>query len=300
MQKKNVVTQNLIVGVSFIIALILLYFGINFLKGDNIFRKKNTYLVLFEDVTDLHASSPVYINGYQIGLVNNVRIYENEPITFLVEIGFQNDYKVPKGSKVEFSTDFLGASAVNLIPGNPINGYLTIGDTLSGTRKKDVLTNVESLLPRVDTVIEHTDSVLRAVYRLLSQPEVESLSGKIEQITAELINSGKGVNILIDELSENLPNILGNIDVVVEGLSKVVEDLEEVEINRTIESFNLLLEDVRLLTTSMTSEDGSFGKLLHTPHLHDSLSQVLFNASELLEEIKLNPKKYLTIRVKLF
>lgn len=298
--KKNVIGQNLVVGVSFIITLVLLYFGINFLKGDNVFKRKNLYSVIFEDVTDLHKSSPVFINGYQIGIVDDVRIYRNDPISFLVKINLRKGYKVPIGSEVEFKSDFLGSSAVNLIPGNSRGGYLEVGDTLKGERKKDILANVESLLPHADAALKNMDSILVVVHGLLTQPELGQLAGGIGEVVSELASSGRGVNLLIEELSSDVPGILNSVDVLIEGLNKVVGDLAEIEINETFESFNSLLEDLQFLSASIAKDDNSIGMLLQTSELHDSLSQVLFNASQLLEEIKSNPKKYLTVKVRLF
>ncbi len=298
--KKNVIEKNLIVGVSFVIALILLYFGVNFLKGVNVFKKRNVYPVLFEDVTDLHPSSPVYVNGYQIGLVSSVKIHKSHPISFLVEVNMERGYKVPRGSRLEFNSDFLGASSVNLIPGDPSGGFLLLGDTLYGSRKVDILSNIENLLPRADTLFQHVDSVLVLAHGLLKRPELIQIIIDIEKTVSELNSSSQGMSRLINEVGGNMPQITQNIERITEELTKVVGDLASIEINETFDILNALLVDIHKLSVALNENDTSIGKLIHSPELHDSLTHMISNVSLLLDQIRSDPKKYLTVKMKLF
>ena len=120
MQSQSKFSRNFIIGVSFLIALVLLYFGVNFLKGTNILKKQNTYIAMFDDVSGLYPSSPVFVNGYQIGLVNEIRMHSSDPIKFAVDINLEGDYRIPKGSYFEFGSDLLGASTVSLVPNKEV------------------------------------------------------------------------------------------------------------------------------------------------------------------------------------
>lgn len=298
--KKNVLEKNLIVGVSFVIALLLLYFGVNFLKGVNVFKKRNIYPVLFEDVTELHPSSPVYVKGYQIGLVSSVKMHRSHPISFLVEVDIERGYSVPKGSRLEFNSDFLGSSSVNLIPGNPNNGYLSVGDTLSGSRKIDLLNSVENLLPRADTILQHIDSVLTLTYGVLNSPELKQILAGMESTISELSISSQGVNRLIADIGADVPQIIQNVDDITEELTMFARNLASVEINEIFETVNLLLSNLQEISLALSEDDNSVGRLIHTSELHDSLSHVLSGVSQLIDEIRSDPKKYLTVKMKLF
>ena len=109
---KTNLSRNVIIAITFIVSLALLIFGINFLKGVNIFKKQNTYTAVFDDVLGLNVSSPVYINGFQIGLVNSINMIQESPLKFGVEIRLDNGFRVKKGSRAEFGADLLGGSSL--------------------------------------------------------------------------------------------------------------------------------------------------------------------------------------------
>ena len=129
-------SRNVKIGIAFLVSLVMIYFGVNFLKGVNIFQKQNTYISVFDNVNNLNVSSPVLVNGYQVGLVNSIHMIESDSMELAVEIRLDKGFKVKKGSKLEFNTDFLGGSSVNLL----INPYgteiLSPGDTIAGTRAR--------------------------------------------------------------------------------------------------------------------------------------------------------------------
>ena len=186
MQAQGKFSRNFIIGVSFLIALVLLYFGVNFLKGTNILKKQNTYVVLFDDVTGLYPSSPVYVNGFQIGLVNVIKMNSTDPIQFAVDINLEGDYRIPRGSYFEFGSDLLGASTVSLVANKEVSQLLIPGDTLYGRLKPGMMNSVANVAPKADSILTHIDSVVLTLNKLMSNPMWEQSIAGIGSTVAQL------------------------------------------------------------------------------------------------------------------
>src|SRR5690554_1418562 len=131
---KNKFNRNVIIGLTFIGSLIMLYFGINFLKGFNVFKNQNQYYAKFSDVSNLLISSPIYVKGYQIGLVSDINMISSDPMEFAIGLNLTENLKIPVGSYIEYGTDIFGASTANLII-QPSDKYFQPGDTLGGRRE---------------------------------------------------------------------------------------------------------------------------------------------------------------------
>ena len=95
---KNNLRKNVIIGLAFLASLMMLYFGVNFLKGFNVLKQQNNYVAVFDDVTGLVVSSPIYLNGYQVGLVNSIKMISTDPVKIAVEIGLEKNFKLKSGS----------------------------------------------------------------------------------------------------------------------------------------------------------------------------------------------------------
>lgn len=298
---KNNFSRNFIIGVSFIIALVLLYFGVNFLKGTNVLKKRNTYPVLFDDVTGLYTSSPVYVNGFQIGLVNSIRMVSDQPIKFLVDINLEGNYRIPKGSFFEFGSDLLGASAVSLVASeSPTGGYHSPGDTLTGNREADMMSNVSKILPRTDSLLLHLDSFAVSVNRLVNSPVWTNTMLGVEATVAELNASGKELKELLRAMNSSLPDLTDNVFKVSDDLKQITGNLADIDFEKSFNKIDETIENVKEISVRLNSDDNSLGKLTTNSELYDSLNHTLNSVSKLLEDIRLDPEKYLSVKVKLF
>ena len=297
---KNNFSRNFMIGVSFIVALVLLYFGVNFLKGTNVLKSRNAYPVLFSDVSGLYTSSPVFVNGFQIGLVNGIKMVSDQPIKFIVEINLEGNYRIPKGSFFEFGSDLLGSSAVSLIANESADGYYSPGDTLSGRKEADMMSNVGKILPRADSLLLHLDSFAISVNKLMNSPVwVNTLSG-IEATVSELNASSKQLRTVMTTLNNNLPSLTDNISQISEDLKVVTDELANVDIEKSFKNIDETIENIKEITLRLNDDSNSLGKLTRDTQLYDSLNHTLNSVSKLLEDIRLDPEKYLSVKVKLF
>ncbi len=297
---KNNYSRNFIIGVAFLISLALFYFGVNFLKGVNVLKKQNTYVVLFEDVAGLYNSSPIYVNGFQVGLVSGMSMYSTNPIKFAVNINLEGDYRIPKGSIIEFSSDLLGSSAANIIVEKNSNEYYVPGDTLIGRGEADMMQSVSRLLPRADSLLVHLDSVVLGVDKLMNSPLwAESLSG-IGATVKELNESSKGLTKLMVSLNKDVPGITNNVYEISNDLKDITSNLNSFDIEKLLNSVDVAISNIEELSAKINNDDSSLGKLINENHLHDSLTNTLSSVSSLLDDIRANPQKYLSVKVKLF
>ncbi|MGV8964090.1 MAG: MlaD family protein [Candidatus Saccharimonadaceae bacterium] len=293
-------SKNVRIGIAFLVSLVMIYFGINFLKGVNVFQKQNAYISVFDNVNNLNVSSPVLVNGFQVGLVNSIQMLDNDSQNLAVEIRLDKGIKVKKGSKLEFSSDFLGASSVNLIINPYSTEYLTPGDTIAGTRAVGLMDGVARVIPKTDSIMSRIDSMSIALQNLATDPawisSIKAMSGTMKELEASSVSLKK----VMSYLEKDLPNISNNLSDVTTDFKKVSKELAELDIQKTFNSIDSTVINLKNLSVSLNSTDNSLGKLTHDTQLHDSLTSTVNSATQLLEDIRKNPEKYLSVKVRLF
>lgn len=300
MKIKSTFNRTFWIGLSCIGALIMIYFGLNFLKGKNIFKKQNTYVAVFDDVTGLNISSPIFVNGYQIGIVKSINIISPNPISFAVVFDLDHSYQIPKGSSIDFGADLLGASIANLRLNEKATEYHQPGDTILGLQKKGMMDDVARVIPKADTVLLHIDSVVVNLNKLLSNPVWEKTILGIGSTVNELDKSSKHMNAILFSLRNDLPGLTHNLTAVSGDLKDVTAELKTLELQKTFAAIDSTVENLKILSSKLNSSDNSLGKLTTSTELHDSLTNTINSAAKLLENIKENPERYLNVRVRLF
>jgi len=293
-------SKNASIGLSFLISLAIIYFGINFLKGINIFQNQNNYIAVFDDVSGLNISSPVLVNGYQIGLVSSIRIISTDPLKFAVEIRLNDDFKIKEGSTLEFGTDLLGGSPVKLKINNKATRYLNPGDTLLGGRSAGMMDSAEKIAPKADSLLLHIDSTVIALNQLLTNPAWQQSISGINRIVDELQVSAHNINNIILGIGKEIPEITQDLTVVINNLKKVSDELYAADLNHTLVSLDETITNLNLLSQKLNTPDNSLGKLTNGSELHDSLIVTINTATKLLEDVRKNPKKYLSVKLRLF
>ena len=292
--------KNVRIGITFLVSLVMIYFGINFLKGVNIFKKQNNYISVFDNVANLNISSPILVNGYQVGLINSIRMMENDSMNLAVEIRLDKGFRVKKGSKLEFSSDFLGSSSVNLLVNPYSTEYLSPGDTIAGTRAVGLMDGVAKVIPKTDSIMARIDSVSIALQNIATDPSwlsaIESLSKTMKQLEA----SSNSLTKVMNTLESDMPTIGSNFAEITTNFKKVSKDLAEIDVSATFNTLDSTMVNLKYLSESLTSKDNSLGKLTNDTQLHDSLTSTINSATQLLEDIRKNPEKYLSVRLRLF
>ena len=296
---KKTFSRNAFIGLAFIASIAMLYFGINFLKGVNVFQQQHRYYITLDNVSGLLVSSPIYLHGFQIGLVNNIRMVNANPVEFVVGVHFVEHFPIPSDSYMQYSVDVFGASSVNLVLGTS-SRMAQPGDTLRGKREVGVMSGISEIMPGAVTVLGNIDSVLVAMNRMLSNPAWEQTMEGIAGTVQQLNRSSETLNRILGTVEQDLSAISQNMSEIAGNLKTMTDELSQLELQRTFATIDEMVENLNSLTARINSSDNSIGRLLHDPSLHDSLTVTLGNAAQLLENIRRYPERYLSVRVRLF
>ncbi|NDV79854.1 MlaD family protein [Dysgonomonas sp. 511] len=290
------ISKEVKIGVAFIIAIFLLYYGISFLKGVNIFKASNTYTVLFDDVSGLSQSAPVTLNGFQVGLVSSMHLDEKTN-KVIVLLNMDKGVKIPKGTKVSLDVSILGSATI-LFELNPYTQeYYTSSDTIIGIKKKGMMDAADKMLPQVENLIPKLDSILTGVQNLVNNPALTETMINVNQITGDIARSTRQLNAMMAALNKDVPQITGNLNQMSSDLSGVSKQLTQMDISATFNSIDSTMKNLNTLSNQINSKEGSLGLLINDTSLHDSLNSVLNNASTLLEDIRKNPSRYINVKV---
>lgn len=293
---KKLFNKEVKIGIAFIVALFLLYMGINFLKGVNIFKPTNSYIVVFNDVTELTVSSPVLLNGYQIGLVHNMDL-DPETGKINVEINLNKGIKIPKGSAVKLDISLMGAASILVHPNDNTTDYYTSSDKIPGIRSSGLMETVGGIVPQMDKLMPKLDSILLGVNVLVNDPNLAQTLQNVNSITSDLTTSTKELNKLMVTLNSNLPRLANNMITITNDMTSVSGKLKNMDLTSTYQTIDKTLKNIEELTDKLNSKENSLGLLLNDRALYDSLSVTIGGAGQLMKDMKKNPSKYINVKV---
>lgn len=292
---KNILTKEAKIGLVSIVSLVLLYFGINYLKGINLFKPVNHYFVTFKNVKDVTVSSPVYIDGFKVGLVRSIVYdYENtDKIT--VEISLDDEMKLTEGSYITIIKTFLSGGELHIHLNKYVSNYLKPGATIEGRMEEDMMQSVqENILPGVEALLPKLDSILGGLQTLINHPAIAASLDHIEKTTGNLEASTNRLNSLI---GNDVPEIVSNLKLITGNFSDVSTNLKELDLATTVNSINTTLANLQLTTDKFNQKDNTLGLLLNDKSLYLNLDSTMLNASRLLLDLKQNPKRYVHFSV---
>jgi phospholipid/cholesterol/gamma-HCH transport system substrate-binding protein len=287
---KKIFTKEVRTALIVLISLFLLYMGVNHLKGINIFQPANHYYVAMNDVSELQLSSPVYIDGFKVGIVSDIQFNHNSLGNLLVQISLDKNIKLPAGTHSELKSGLTSGAYLSLRLDPERDAYLSVGDTINGIIQPGLMDQLASnLLPQTEQLLPRLDSILRAVQYLLEHPALNQSLLQIEATTAGLQLSAKHLNAM---LSNDIPEILVDLKQISSNLATVSDQVAEIEIAKTASSLDQTIINLRQITEQMRDSTNSLGLLLNNPSLYQHLDSTARNASNLLLDLQLNPKRY--------
>ena len=293
---KKKFSKEVIIGIVTILSLVLLYIGINYLKGINLFKPANYYYVSCNYVKDINVSSPVFVEGFKVGLVRSIEYDYSTVNKILLEIRLDRGMKVSKGSYITIESTLLSGAELNIRLNKYVTEYYKPGDTLEGRFKEGMFTSVEDrILPQLADLLPKLDSILTGLQQLVSNPALPQSLSNLEKTTAQLEASSRQLNAF---LQNDVPEISAGLKQTNENLSDFSSKLNRLNFDPAIDSLNVTLGNFNALALRLNSKDNSLGLLLNDSLLYKNLNQAVENASDLLLDVKENPKKY--VRFSLF
>lgn len=277
------------IGIIGIVAIGMLIFGINYLRGVTMFKSSRSYYVVFNNINGLPTSSPVFANGYKIGLVRDIQYNYEKLGSVTVEVELDKDMRIPTGSKGELVTEMLGTVKMNLLLNLENQSCLQPGDTLQGFVNNGIMGAAETMVPKIEQLLPKMDSILSSLNTLLADPALTATLHNAEQVTANLSITTNELNKL---MKNELPKITGNLVTMSEDINTITHNLKTIDYAATMNRIDSTLYNVQLLTSKLNSKDNTVGLLFNDPTLYNNLSTTSANAASLLEDLKLHPKRY--------
>lgn len=291
------VTKEIKIGIAFIIAIFLLYFGISFLRGINLFTPSNTYNVVFDDVAGLTASTPITINGLEVGKVYSIQLDENNPRRILTKINMNKGIDIPIGSKFVLDVQMLGGAVIYLKMNYDSNNYYIGSDTIVGTRHKGTLDSASDLVPQFAGLIPKLDSILTGIQMLVNDSSLVKSVKDVNTITNNLAQSTQALNVMLTNLNKDVPTITSNLATSTGNLSKFSNELKTMDLVSTYQSVDSTMKNIQYLSSKLTTKDNTIGLLLNDKQMYDSINSTISNASQLLKDVKDNPQRYINVKV---
>lgn len=280
-----------------VVGIIVLYFGLQFLKGMTLFSNDNRYFVKFKDVSGLSVASPIFANGYRVGVVETIEFnYENTG-EIVASIGVDKNMQVPKGSRAEIATDLMGNVKVQLVLGNVADGVVAPGDTITGGQQVGAMGKAADMIPTIQQMLPKLDSILASVNTLLADPAIASSLHNVDQITANLSRTSQDLSQLTAQLNHQMPQMLKNADGVLANTNQITKNLSDLDIATTMTSVNTTLKNVEQMTATLNSKDGTLGLLMRDPGLYNNLNSTMMHADSLMMDLKQHPKRYVHFSV---
>lgn len=290
-------TKEIKIALVAIVGILVMYFGINFLKGMNLFSTNNAYYMTFDDIQGLGASTPIYADGYKVGTVDGLEYdyKENGPIKVKVDI--IKDLRIPQGSKAEIVKDLMGNLQVNLLLANNPRERVEPGGIIPGAVNGGIMDKAANLVPVVEKMLPKLDSILTSVNALLADPALAASLHNVETITSNLTVSTRELNTLMAGLNKQVPGMIGKANGVLDNTNRLTANLASLDVQGTLNKVNQTLESAHQFTEKLNSNQGSLGLLMNDTKLYDNLTSTMSHADSLVIDLKAHPKRYVHFSV---
>lgn len=289
------ISNELKIGFWAIVTLVILFLGVNYLKGVHTLRQGDFYYLSSDKVEGLAVSSHVKLHGLKVGLVREME-YDKPSNRVIVTINIYDDnIKIPVDSRVFVTSDLLGTSSINLELGESTQFFNTWDTIYAPMNNVGLLDKVDPVIAKVDALLPKLDTLVSGITVLVNESKVQESLLELNKMTVRL---NQTVNSLNGLLKNDVPTIMNNVESTTANLDTISNQLKEAEVEKILANANRTLDEMNQLMKRVQANDNTVGKLLNTTDLHDHLNRTLSDVDSLVNAIKENPKKY--IRVKVF
>lgn len=275
-----------------IVGIVLLFFGLNFLKGLSMFSDDADYYMEFKDISGLNPSSAIYADGYQVGMVKSIDFDYSHVKPTRVLVGLDKALVVPEGSYATIESDMMGNVKVNIIMGADPSKAIPAGGVIKGETAGGLLSQAAELVPVVQQMLPKIDSILTSVNTLLADPAIASTLHNTEEATANLKKSTQQLNTLMANINGKLPTMMDKADGVLTNTDQLTSRLAAIDFASTMQQVDNTIANVQSITDKINSGEGSLGLLMNDNRLYNNLNQTMVSADSLLNNLREHPKRY--------
>lgn len=300
------------VGIFSTVTIIIFVLGFYFLKGINLFERKNSYYAVYDRVDGLYKSNIVEVDGYKVGMVGDM---QRDPVTrrIVVRLDLEKDLRIPKSDSTVarlFSTDLFGTKKIQLVLGYS-DEYYEEGDTLHTYFKKDLTESVgaqiDPLINQVKNMVPSIDTTLDGIKWIFDRNNPKGINNTIAQINEALAK----VNGVVDANQQNiaatiknLQSITGNIEkqnseltTIIKNASSITDSIQQANLKQTIENLNKTVTELNKVVNDINAGKGTLGKLVKEDELYTHIDSTIGSLNNLLKDVKARPYRYVNVTV---
>jgi phospholipid/cholesterol/gamma-HCH transport system substrate-binding protein len=301
-------------GILIVISSVILIWGLSYLKGNDIFSRSNDYHVIYESIDGLSRSNDVMLSGYKIGQVKNIRFMPDHSGRLIVTFATDASIRIPVNSVAQIvSSDIMGTRAIRIILSD-FSEYHVENDTVRGAVEADLKEQVSmQVLPlknKAEELLSTLDSAITGLAFIFDENAQRNFSesfeninrtiSNIEHTTADLQNLISLEKQSISSIIHNINNITGmfsqnsgELANTLQNLSALSDSLASIQISPLYSNLLSATEQLNLVMARLESTDNTLGNLLNDDHLYYSISQLSDNLNLLMNDIRINPERYL-------
>jgi ABC-type transport system involved in resistance to organic solvents, periplasmic component len=304
------------IGFVGLLTLFILYFGIMYLKGKDLFKTEKNYYAIFNDVSGLYKSNYIYLNGLKVGYIKDITNADPRAKKFLVKISIKSDIEIPNDSKIMiFSSDMLGSKALKISMGISPKAFSsddTIQSAIENGMIDQLSDNVAPLLAKLNGAITNLDTLIVNVNSVLdkkTQANLRQSMANINSATEKIDHIALNVDGLVSSQKQRVENIINNAESItsnlknnndklnnaIDNFSAISDTIAKAKLGTTIRETNLSLTSLVNILQKIDNGEGNMGLLINDDKLYKNLELSSKELKELIEDMKQHPKKYIRI-----
>ncbi len=297
------ITREVKTAILVISGILLFIYLFNFLKGNDILDSSRTFYTIYDNVEGLEPSTPVTINGLNVGKVQEISFMDDGSGKLLVKLMVEEEFEFSKNSKAQlYEAGLIGGKAVAIIPAFDNAEKAVKGDYLKGTNKAGLSELVNKRLTplqeKLETTIVSADSLLLNINSVFDERTKTNLRNSIAELNST-ISSFKTTSTSLNELvvnnQDNLESTLKNIENISNNLSEITDSIVKSDLAQTITNLENTISNFNSILVKIENGEGSMGKLMKEEGLYNNLEGATRELEALLKDIKIHPKRYFRI-----
>lgn len=298
---KKIFNKEFIIGICVIAAIVILIFGIDYLKGINLFSPANFYYASYNNVAGLEISSPVTVDGYKVGQVREIQFDYDNPGKIKVLLALDKKLRIPVDSKATMGSTLMSGNFIALKLGKSAE-KLPVGGNIDAIESSDLMSSLsEDIMPAVNQILPRVDSLLMNLNRIAGDPALLASIQRLDGITGDILATTGGLKSTVNR---DLPVVMSDVKSISHGLDTVTANLgilsaqlKSLPLNTTVDNVNALTANLTQFSKQLNDPNSTLGLLMNDPELYNKLNRVAADVDSLIVDIKKNPKRYISIKL---
>ena len=310
--------KQIFLALFFLMGFAVLYWGINFLKGVDLFSQQTIVYSVYDRVDGLEKGAPVDVHGLRIGQVKDIRFLNNQPNRILVEMMLKTDLSIPANSVAKiYSSDLLGSKSIGIHMGTcpqEISTLDTLCSDVETSLMEEVNRQVAPIKIKAENLLASLDTMVIAVQSIFNQSAREDLASSFRNIKESvdyLKNTSYNIDTLVTSQKHRLAQIVGNVEsitrnidhhneeisMILSNVASFSDSLAALELTETIKRTDLALNQFSSIIEKIDSGYGTMGQLINNDTLYMNLEKSSQELNSLLYDLKMHPERYVRVSV---